>query len=186
MINRISATILEDAGGKPVASQFGADCAFVIPEAGGFYTVYKKREGNRHLAATILWKHSPGLYAIFGASTRISAMGTAKNCATYSALPTNAWRVYECAGTDSAIDPITGKAIGAFTGRFVRFTSQPPAVISTGSPYTFGTLKITSAVPSIDCTVSGFDFPTNAKAAADPINGTGDLLNSVTKEVKTK
>jgi hypothetical protein len=176
--NGIPAT-LEPIAWVPKIAQFGADCAFIVPEAGEFYTVYKTRDGNLHSPALILWRHSDGLYAIFGNGERIKDIGEKKNAIAYCNKTTNAWRVYSCDGTDSAIDLETGKAIGAFTGRIVRFKDQPPKTINKSKPYVFGTLSITKVEPCIDGTVAGFDFLENVKTQADPISSQDEILKEV-------
>jgi|WetSurMetagenome_2_1015567.scaffolds.fasta_scaffold36291_2 hypothetical protein len=183
--NGIPAT-LEPIAWVPKLAQFGSDCAFIVPEAGGFFTVYKTREQNKHYPALVLWRHGDGLYAIFGNGERIKDIGEKKNAVAYCAKATNEWRVYSCDGTDSAVDPETKKAIGAFTGRIVRFKDQPPKTINKSKPYVFETLTITKVEPCIDGTVAGFDFPTNTGKAVDPVDEASEPFGIKSKQATLK
>lgn len=166
MICRIL-TLTEDAGGNPLLSNF-ADAHHVSRQDGTMVIVYAYAEKNRHRHSLILWRQSPGVYAVFGTDANVKKLvANGKNLTAYANQTTNAWRTYECDGTDSAIDPMTGKAVGSVSGRVVTFADQPPKEITSGKPYVVGTFTIKKATPVVASTCGPVDMVAAAKSTGD-------------------
>lgn len=176
-----------DENGMPIYTQTGWKNPWYIPALSNFpgawkvdyadgktYAVYGPAKNRQHWHWFILWRQAPGLYLAFGAQEKIQALaGTAPLLTAYSKLPTHYWRTYQCAGTDSALGP-NGQPIGAFSGRVVTFTEQPPVAVTVGKPYIVGTMTITSivAVPASSC--GPIDTVECAKRVADEQDRPGE------------
>jgi hypothetical protein len=166
MINRVM-TLSEDVNKTPLLSQFpGAH--HVSYQDGTIYVVYAPAENNRHWYLALLWRQSPGVYAVFGTQEFVKSISSsAKSLTEYAKQDDHDWRTYECAGTDSSIDPITGEEIGAFNKKIITFDKKPPKEVSEKKPYKEGKLSITEIIPIISSTCGPVDMVDCAKKATD-------------------
>jgi hypothetical protein len=196
MINRVL-TLIEETHGTPIMTQTGTDAQgmpimtqtgwkdpWYIPalsnfpgashvsyEDGTIYIVYGPAVNRCHWHQMILFRQSAGVYGVFGTDAVIKAIsGTAKPLTQYAAQDVHAWRMYACDGTDAAIDPMTSKVIGAFTGRIVTFTEQPPKTINKAKPYVVGKIYIEKITPILTTTCGQVDMVAVVKKADDGVD----------------
>ena len=170
MVNR-ALTMTEDGNGNPLLPTY-TEGRISKQEGTPFYVVYLPFKNLRAEHSVIMWKQSPGTYAVFcsqAVATRIGA--GARNLVAECNRTTHAWRTWLVDGTDSAINPITGQPYGVFTNR--RYTSaiQPPKPISPAQPWVVSTLSITKITPTIGSTLGSVDLVACASNSVDAPNG---------------
>jgi len=152
MVNR-ALTLTEDGNGNPLLPTY-TEGRISKQEGTQFYVVYLPFKNLRTEHSIIMWKQSPGTYAVFCSQAVAARIGSgARNLVAECNLPTHAWRTWLIDGTDSAIDPMTGQPIGTFTNRLYTSAIQPPKPITPAKPWVVSTLSITKITPTIGLTL---------------------------------
>jgi len=175
MICRVC-TLIEDGKGTPLLNQFPG-AGQVSYQDGTVYVVYMPYANRRAPHSLILWKHSPGLYAIFGSKSLCKAFST-RSIIAYANQTTHGWRCFLASGIDTAINPITGLPIGAVIDRYRRFFMQPPSLVNAGNPWTDPgntTFTITRLDPILNTTCGPINMVACATAVSDPNDQPGEL-----------
>ena len=193
MICRIC-TLTETNKGVPRKNQFAANVDHVSQQGNsGFYVCYRTPRNKRLKNIYILWKHSATLYAVYTKKSRKDELEAAPlnglKLRPYCNQSTHGWRIFSADGTDSAIDPMTGSAIGAVVGRLVTLAAQPPATVNATHPFTdanYATFSITKIVPSVPSTLGVIDLVATAQntADADDDPSEGEELDTLVNPMK--
>ena len=181
MVNR-ALTLTEDGNGNPLLPTY-TEGRISKQEGTPFYIVYLPFKSLRAEHSIIMWKQSPGTYAVFcsqDVATRIGA--GARNLVAECVRPTHAWRTWLIDGTDSAINPQTGQPYGAFVGRPYTSSIQPVLPINSGKPWVVGNLTITRLVPAVGSTLGPVDLVASVVDPADPPDDAISLTQIVNGE----
>jgi hypothetical protein len=194
MINRV-AILTEETRGKPLIDKDGNITGWINPyyvpvlsqfpwadqvsyQDGTMYVVYAKENARTKKHGLVLWRHSVGIYAIFGSQSLTKDFAT-RNLVAYCNQTTHSWRWYYASGTDTSL-PVGSRIV---TNRLMQFATQPPKTISPGQPWVQGTFTITSITPTVGATCGPIDMFSVCVNAIDPTDQPGEITLSTAQMV---